>query len=48
MNATYTVVVKVDIQIFQEASTDTFGILTKVITNKNLSIILENEDENDT
>lgn len=48
MNATYTVVVKVDTQIFQEASTGTFGILTKVITNKNLSIILENEDENDT
>jgi hypothetical protein len=41
-------VVKVDTQIVQEASTVTFGILKEVITNTNLSIIIENDDDGDT
>lgn len=42
ITATYTVVVKVDTQIVQEASTVTFGIIKEVNTNTNLSIIIEN------
>jgi hypothetical protein len=34
MNATYKMVVKVDTQIFQEASTGTLGILTEVYKHK--------------
>jgi hypothetical protein len=41
-------VVKVDTQIVQEASTVTFGILKEVITNTNISIIIENDDDGDT
>jgi len=48
MTATYTVVVKVDTEIIQEASTVTYGIITDVFTNTNLSIIIENEDDSDT
>jgi len=48
MTATYTMVVKVDTEIIQEASTVTYGIITDVITNTNLSIITENEDDSDT
>jgi len=48
MTATYTMVVKVDTEIIQETSTVTYGIITDVITNTNLSIIIENEDDSDT
>ena len=48
MTATYTMVVKVDTEIIQEASTVTYGIITDVITNTNLSIIIKNEDDSDT
>ena len=48
MTATYTMVVKVDTEIIQEASTVTYGIITDAITNTNLSIITENEDDSDT
>jgi hypothetical protein len=48
MTATYTVVVKVDTEIIQEASTVTYGIITDVITNINLCIIIKNEDDSDT
>jgi hypothetical protein len=44
MTATYTVVVKVDTEIIQEASAVAYSIIKDVITNTNLSIIIENGD----
>jgi hypothetical protein len=47
MTVTYTMAVKVDTEMIQEASTVTCGTIIDVITNTNLSIVIENEDDSD-